>query len=49
MSFSFRKKSTLEDQHGTKHHCFADSFQNKQLCDSNEIQSLSDKLELASN
>lgn len=39
----------LEDQHGTKRHCFADSFQNKKLCDSNEIWSLNDKIELAIN
>jgi hypothetical protein len=39
------KNSTLEEQHGIKHHRFADSFQNKKLCDSNEIQSLNDKLE----
>jgi hypothetical protein len=43
------KNSTLEDQHGTKHHCFANYFQNKKSCDSNEIQSLNDKLELAIN
>jgi len=39
------KNLTLEDQRGAKYHSFAQSFQNKKLCDSNEIQSLNDKLE----
>jgi hypothetical protein len=43
--FPSEKYLNLEDQHGTEHHSFADSFHNKKLCDSNEIESLNDRLE----
>jgi hypothetical protein len=43
------QNSTLEDQHGTQHQSSANSLQNKRLPDSNEIQSLKDKLEYAIN
>jgi hypothetical protein len=37
------QNSTFEDQKETEHQCFANSFQNNKLLDSNEIQSLKDK------
>jgi hypothetical protein len=43
------QNSALEDQYGTEHQCSANSFQNKKLPDSNEIQSLKEILELAVN
>ena len=41
--------STLEVQHGVRHQFSPNSFQNQKFSDSNEIQSLKEKIEAAIN